>query len=1051
MSQFKITAVEGLKTQGESDSVWDDFYTEEKEEPQKAAGPEKAFIQVENEATYDDDFEDVDDDDDDDDDEEGNNSRETPRITLNLSTSSRDTSMEKLDDTDSQTSSHYKPRRKGGKAARKLKTTGSNNNNSNKPPPLNLYQDQIRDHLRYSRDRSLSFNHQQQETMSDQEGRRRRGGGRKLQHRGQMKKYRSLEQAVEQAGKDRLEQKFVELQELMSRPLVVDSLKVYGPPALQKTQGASKKQQQQQLQEGRRGRKGDDPEHRLKAWISNSTLDEDEGTDRQAYSTLRKLQTSGSRPRKLNGNANHHTTSNSENGSHQSQPNTKLTAKPPVPRRRKTSEDSVPSTTSETSHPGNDGNSKLQENGLHPHLTSEKGEDDQFGNVSPRSVYLPADMHLKYTDNPKLQDWLRRKNTEFRQARKAERAKKREERLEKQTELEEKALRREKSSERVKQWMDLKRKEAARHQKEERRRRKQEAQEQATLRAKNAENAVRGNRIDRPQSAPSASKKHIPIKRPESAARLENGAYTAPKSPKPPDTKFVYKRPVSGRVRLMKMQNEKNAKARNAEQKRLEELSPEEKEKKMRMSYDAWLMAKRKEEGEKRKEVKRQEDLIKSDPEVDRLVPELAIRRIEKINNDKKNIDTGVNLIDDDVNKRFGGGLFGKDEDKPSLKHDSVLEPSLYNLAVEGSASTLVELNSRARPTAAKTRMPIPQCALSPRRPQTAKPSRDSSPKVRAIMDVDHMSEPNPFKLPFSDEYGALSHARRERSSSKHTPSQSGDKRPEPQGCASVEHTSCPKGDEGPRPCSFPKGLDSSPKPDTTTPRSSLVLLQEIEAAAIQSEQDSKPVIPEKTSASSVKQPPNSESGDEPQELVTADPVQCADTPEDTRDKAGDEEKKAAEESVDIKREQTQGEDQEEAVVENQQEDPSPEEGSGQEPQAPDTTQELQTPNGVTLDAKEKTEEEQLEKQPVASEPSCSENLQHLDVTGDDNNTPEQQGSEAEDTPGRSLKRVSFSEDLTTVFQPSSPDTSSNFEDERGMDDEGEDPYMSLDDAPEPV
>ncbi|KAL8561694.1 hypothetical protein ACOMHN_054991 [Nucella lapillus] len=1032
MSQLKLTAVEGLKTQGDADSLWDDFYTNDKEQkPKKTGGSELAKISVENDTTYDDDFEDEDDD-------EDRHSRETPRINLNLNTSLTNTSTKKLDSESDSHSSSTKPRRKG--KGKRFKT-GANN----KPPPLSLYHDQLRDRLQYPR--SASHN---QDTQSDQEARRHRG--RKLHRRGQMKKYRSLEQAVELAGRDRLEQKYIELEELMTQPLV-ENTHSRAPASGQ--QWTSKKQKQPSRSRVKGGLKeeeeggGAEPS-RIKAWISNSTLDEDETTDRHAYTTLRKLQTTSSAAQKKNMSVNPHPAAlpDNNNSHHPQQHNSKLASKPPVPRRRKISEDSLRSTSSETSHPRNGDDSKPRENGFEAHFLDENDDDDdddKFGDVSPRSVYPPTDMHLKYTDNPKLQEWLKRKNEEHRQARKAEKVKKREERHQKQSEMEQRQTRREKSSERVKQWMDLKRKEAAKQQKEERRRRKQEAQEQAALRARNAaENGIRGSRVDHPQSAPPPNNKHTPIKRPESAARLDNGAYMAPK---PPDTKFVYKRPVSGKVRLMKLQNEK--KAKEAEQKRFEELSPEEKEKKTRMSYDAWLIAKRKEDTEKRKEVKWQEKLMKSNPEMNNLVPELAIRRIQEIGKAKKKIDTGVSVIDDEVNKRFGGGLFGKEDEKPSQKHDqdlSIPDPSSYSLTVEGSASTLAELNARARPTVSKTRMPIPQSTLSPRRSQSAKPSRDSSPKVRTIMDTDYMAEPNPFKLPFSGDFDTSLQIRgiQERMSTKSASSQPGDsQRPESQGCASLEPASCPKGvDDGrPKPDSFPKGLDSSPKPEST-PGSSLVLLQQIEAAAAQSEQETKRgVHKENTLAASDQEPSNTGLDEEPEKLFITEPQ--SDHPlEGAKSQT---EEKDVDKSVDHEQDQTQ-DDGSETITKKQQENASSEGSSG--PETQEAVQEPLNPNTAKLDAKET--EQPAENQPTSSQAdSAEESAENLKASGQEN-TQVPEGAGAEDSPRRSMKRVSFSEDLTTVFQTSSPETSSNFDDERGADDEEEDPYMCLDNAPDP-
>nr|KAG5699427.1 hypothetical protein BaRGS_016273 [Batillaria attramentaria] len=594
-----------------------------------------------------------------------------------------------------------------------------------------------------------------------------------------------MEVAVEQAGKDRLEQKYQELEELMTRPLA-DTRGVHIP------QQRIHKMVAMQQKHASVGHRSAYPQRHdngaIGPWFGDTVQEEEGENDDNAYSTIRVLQTTG--------------------------PDLHMQV------RRKGSVDSSPTSSSGASQHRQEEDRQNDNSAGRYSYDDDRFDDD---NTSPRRVYLSNEMHLKYSDNPKLQEWLKRKNAEYRRQKKAERAKKREERNDKMVEQEQKIARREKSSERVKEWMDMKRKEAAIRNKEERRRKKQQARQEAAHRAsRSPSGGVMGKRIDRPASAPaSRDKKHIPIKRPESAVRLDNGDGTVPK---PPDSKFVYKRPVSGRVKLMKLQNERNSRARSADQQRYEALSPEEKEKRARLSYDAWLVAKRKEDQQKKKEAQKQKDLIKSDPEMERIIPELAKKRIERIKSGKKRIDTGMQNIDNAANTSFGGGDF--DQESPEAiqeghpPNDNVPRPSSYKLAVDGAAASLAEVNTRARPVSAKTRMPIPQSALSPRRPKSA------TPKVKAVMDKDQSDEPNPYKLPFPDHMGVPEQVKRvqEKIFSPHLIASANSERPEPQGCASVETGGCPKGVDG---------VHSEPPP-----RASLVLLQEIEAAAVKSEKE---------------------------------------------------------------------------------------------------------------------------------------------------------------------------------------------------------------------
>ena len=219
----------------------DDFYDDEQDRRQKAAETLKAETKVENDpvSDYKDDFEEeerIGEDGAEDVSNRGTrvSNRDTDVSNPDTSVLNGDTSelsslryasTDKLNEKDS--SSHpagKKPKRKGRSSPKKPKTHPNNNtNNTNKPPPLNLHHDRAKDRPRFSRERtgttpsSSSSHHNNQDTMSDQEVGRRRG--RRLHRRGQIKKYHSMEHAVEQAGRDRLEQKFEELEELMTRPL----------------------------------------------------------------------------------------------------------------------------------------------------------------------------------------------------------------------------------------------------------------------------------------------------------------------------------------------------------------------------------------------------------------------------------------------------------------------------------------------------------------------------------------------------------------------------------------------------------------------------------------------------------------------------------------------------------------------------------------------------------------------------------------------------------------------------------------------------------------
>ena len=265
MANIKVTAVQGLTEEDQVDYSWGDFYGDENKQQQKKAETQKAETKKENEAVYEDDFEEVEEEEVEEVEEEveqnkpkvvlrqGDNRGGSPRYTS--TGSPRYTSMDKLHETDSQTSK---------KSKKKSKPKKPKTHPSSKPPPLSLYQDLVKERLLYSKDRTPPRN---QDTMSDQEVGRRRG--RRLHRRVQMKKCHSMEHAVEQAGRDRLEQKFIELEELMTRPLT-DTRKTHIPKQ------QVHRMMNMQHQHAELGHRGNNSQHRVGAWVEG-TVQEGEG------------------------------------------------------------------------------------------------------------------------------------------------------------------------------------------------------------------------------------------------------------------------------------------------------------------------------------------------------------------------------------------------------------------------------------------------------------------------------------------------------------------------------------------------------------------------------------------------------------------------------------------------------------------------------------------------------------------------------------------------------------------------------------------------------
>lgn len=939
--------------------------------------------------------------------------------------------------------------------SRKGKKSSTHHLHETRPPPLNLYPNTTKDQVHAASSRSRH----NQDSMSDQGEMRSRG--RKLQRRSPMKRYPSLDQAVEQAGRDRLEQKYVELTALLTRPLT-DTRGGSGR--------ASRHTEHPQLARAR----ADRWQNRVEGWGDGAVQEEEEtGEESKAYATIRELQTGGKR---VQLHISYDRQRPSTASAHKpAQNNLKVTSKPPIPRRhRKGSVESSP-----TSSSGASEIKKADHNGDY----SSEGESSRSRD-SPKRVYLPSDMHLKNSDNPELLDWLKRKNVEYRCTKKAERAKRREERNEKMLANELKIARREKSAEKVQKWMEAKRKEAARHEREGRRSRKQDkARQEAARRATSSTGGVvKFQTVDpppsalRPHSAPSSKpQNYIPVKRPESAA--DTAAKLDGTAPKPPDTKFVYKRPVSGRVRLIKLQNKWNSDARKADQKRAEELTADEKEKRARTSYDSWLIAKRRNDLEKRKEAKLQQEMSKSDPELRDIIPQMARHRIEKIKNGKKRIDTGRSDIDGHSNAQFDGVDFGYDDEEATTVTEegsgerdgsSVPKPSSYHLSTEGTSASLVELSTRARPVTAKTHMPIPQSVFSPRqRHSPAKPrpqSARTSGRVRAVMDADLSQEPNPFKLPFPEELGVPDHVKRVQKqifSKGLTASQQSSKseRPEPQGCASTEST-CPRGLEGA--CAEHSGAEGDSGRLKSGLHTSMQLLQEIEAAAVQCEQDA--VLNGACSAFK-RFPDEFTSCDVEEESVEEAIPEFAGRGQNEDDWTGQE---STESKIDNREEASNADSSLPTKPQTDDEHSKREDGHNADDSKvsfEECTQEVETcePIPVSADGSEgistlesyiliDSTSEMTQRQGGESLEADESQYRSAEDSTQDADKEEADDRDGEDMPRKSSsKHVSFSEDLTSVFERGSTEMSSSFDDEKCDDVEVEEKYMTLDEAPDPT
>ncbi|KAL4225401.1 hypothetical protein ACF0H5_016091 [Mactra antiquata] len=363
---------------------------------------------------------------------------------------------------------------------------------------------------------------------------------------------------------------------------------------------------------------------------------------------------------------------------------------------------------------------------------------------TPRGI----DDHIKYSENEKLKKWLKEKDRIYRKQVKEERQKKREEREVMVKQANEKLVRRIESQKYVKKWMKQKSKEWVKIQKE---KREKEKEDDEWLESYKKNKSVPGDTLRiRPQSAPSQrsetkSKEDVQAERDHEEEQKQ--AKRAQEGPHPPQTKFIYKRPVAGKIKLKMQVRGKSPVAQKSDTEEQSEENEKEKAKQMRMSYDEWVKKKRIHDAIRKENAKKQREMAKSDPELERLIPAIGRKRIEDKLNSRKRIDTGIKRFDSQTNKSFGGGEFdGEPKERPR---------SAYRLesdrgASDGPPLMVKQLNRPSTAPSSRGRVPSPKkSANSPRK--AIIPQRVD--QVMANEDTE-----NPFSLPFSPEKGIPAH-----------------------------------------------------------------------------------------------------------------------------------------------------------------------------------------------------------------------------------------------------------------------------------------------------
>ncbi|KAK0068124.1 myosin-2 heavy chain-like isoform X3 [Biomphalaria pfeifferi] len=334
--------------------------------------------------------------------------------------------------------------------------------------------------------------------------------------------------------------------------------------------------------------------------------------------------------------------------------------------------------------------------------TAEQAIDKQ--NQVKKHIFQPSDTFLRNTASPSIKQWLKRKERELRKKKREERKQIKEERLKKQ---EQEILKQEKfkdSEQKVREWMLQKRKEAVYRTKQ------SNGTEKEDSNCDTAKNANDGTDADSTW-----------LKGTDTQGMTNVNILLTKQSRQPTPTSFVYARPVSGRVRLIKLQqeNKENAKKKDLEKQFLKKQLEIEKGKKMRVSYDQWLLKKREDDYSKRQEAARIR--AKSDSELHHIGVKDAQKRINNFMRQQKINTKDIELAINDSS--------------------SAEEYKNKQIKVLGSKKNLNARPSSARPSLS------PRISRSFLRPLSANPSTKTSEKENA--------EKINFKIPYPPEKGA--------------------------------------------------------------------------------------------------------------------------------------------------------------------------------------------------------------------------------------------------------------------------------------------------------
>ncbi|XP_078575081.1 uncharacterized protein LOC144861208 [Branchiostoma floridae x Branchiostoma japonicum] len=354
-----------------------------------------------------------------------------------------------------------------------------------------------------------------------------------------------------------------------------------------------------------------------------------------------------------------------------------------------------------------------------------KQEEEEAASPREKQPFQPSDHNLKNSDNPQVQEWLQKKRLAQRQQRREERAKRRLKFQMKMEERDMKIARMIESDEKVDQWMREKRKLLRRKSQKPRKATVQPSvgQQAETEETTPLSNSYQGQpdlptlekqasqleerllkdlgtkkgqgdtvqpasgKVGNSTTSPSDGKvagmddfarRTVPVR----PGRLENsaGVQTTGKVPSrpttaPPRSNSPTKRRGKRSVHPMSARSGGSAKTSVETPRSVGSGSESTRDPMRNLSYDQWLVQKRREDQQKKLQVQKEE----VDPELQSIIPELARRRVDRATTRKKKLDTGIKRKqrDEDCNKKAEDNQDNKPRFVWRLRDDPTLERPL--------------------------------------------------------------------------------------------------------------------------------------------------------------------------------------------------------------------------------------------------------------------------------------------------------------------------------------------------------------------------------------